>query len=91
MSEQHVEHASHGYKGYWIAWAILLVLTLVMINIHDRKVLLAGIAIKSFIISLWFMHLKFEKRWLIASVGAGFVFALLLFFFVHFDAQLGAL
>jgi caa(3)-type oxidase subunit IV len=62
-----------------------------MINIHNRSVLLAGIGIKSFVICLWFMHLKFEKRWLIASVAAGFVFALALFFFVHFDAQLGSL
>jgi len=90
MSEQHVDHASHGYKGYWIAWGILLVLTLVMINIHSRAVLLAGIGLKSVIISLWFMHLKFEKKWLIASVAAGFGFALLLFFLVHFDAHLAA-
>ena len=89
MSEQHAEHASHGYKGYWMAWLLLLILTVVMISIHNKTVLLAGITVKSIVICMFFMHLKFERKMLVASVALGFIAVFALFYIIHFDAQLG--
>ena len=54
-------HGGMTYRGYWIAWGILLVLTVLMVTIANPVVILAGIAVKATIISLWFMHLKFER------------------------------
>jgi len=87
----HSHGAGHGhapsYRGYWIAWFILLILTVVMIKIHNRNVLLAGIGIKSCIIGWWFMHLKHEARalvWTVVLGGLGFV--LFLFYLMYFEA-----
>ncbi len=91
MSEQHAEHASHGYKGYWMAWLLLLILTVVMISIHNKTVLLAGITVKSIVICMFFMHLKFERKMLVWSVALGFIAVFALFYIIHFDAQLGRL
>ncbi len=57
-SSQHVP----GYAGYWIAWLVLLAVTLVMISIKTPGILLAGIGVKAGIIALFFMHLRQEKR-----------------------------
>ncbi|MCE9583826.1 MAG: hypothetical protein K8T20_15190 [Planctomycetes bacterium] len=87
MSESSAAHGTSSYKTYWAAWCVLLILTVIMISVHDRRVLLCGIGVKSLIIGAWFMHLKHESRILITSVLGGFLFALLLFFLMHFDAQ----
>jgi caa(3)-type oxidase subunit IV len=91
MAETSASHGTTGYKVYWAAWGVLLVLTILMISIHDRRVLLCGIGLKSLIICAWFMHLKHESRILITSVAVGFAFALLLFFLIHFDAKFATL
>ena len=82
--------AAHGvasYKTYWFAWLLLLILTVLMVQIHNKALLLTGIGIKSVIICMWFMHLKHESKLLVFSVGLGFAFAVFLFFLIHFDAQ----
>ena len=72
-------HAPASYRSYWIAWLILLGLTLIMVTMSHPAVLLAGIAVKSSLIALWFMHLRWEPRmvWAIAAFGA----CCLLFFY----------
>ncbi len=59
MMEGHVQAT---YRSYWIAWAVLLAITLLMVLTGRPAVLLAGIAVKAAIIALWFMHLKWERR-----------------------------
>ncbi len=83
MSEAATAHGAIGYRGYWIAWVLLLLLTVAMVSITNPTVIVAGIAIKATIISLWFMHLKFERISLAVVVIActmltlGVLFALL--------------
>ncbi|KAF0246742.1 MAG: hypothetical protein FD180_413 [Planctomycetota bacterium] len=86
MSDTHAAHVEASYRSYWIAWAILLVLTLVMISISTKAFLIGGILLKSVIIGAWFMHLKHERAILIWSVVAGILFAGFLFLVIHFDA-----
>jgi hypothetical protein len=66
------EHALP-YRTYWIAWLVLLAMTVAMIAMSHPGVLLAGIGLKSAIIALWFMHLKWERGFLAASVAVGIV------------------
>ena len=61
-------HAGSGYKSYWAIWVVLLVLTVVMLKVSHQGLIIAGIAIKSGLIAMWFMHLKFEKTGLIWAV-----------------------
>ncbi len=61
MSEATAAHGAIGYRGYWIAWILLLLLTVAMVSVTSPALIVAGIAIKATIISLWFMHLKFER------------------------------
>ncbi len=68
MSDAAAVHGETSYKGYWIAWVILLVLTVTMVAVSSPAIILAGIAIKATIISLWFMHLKFERMSLMLTV-----------------------
>lgn len=89
MSEAHAVHVEASYRSYWVAWLILLGITVAMLLVGNRMLLMAGITLKSVIIGGWFMHLKHEKPTLIWSVVIGFLFALFLFFLIHFDARLG--
>ena len=69
-----------GYKTYWTAWAVLLVITLVMLFLTNPFVLLLGIGIKAAIICFWFMHLKHESWDLTLTVILGcFITAFILF------------
>lgn len=54
-------HAAVPYRTYWIAWVVLLGITLLMVLVTHRAVLLAGIVVKATIIALWFMHLRYER------------------------------
>lgn len=56
------------YRPYWIAWGILLGLTLAMLLIGNPYLLIAGMTVKATIIVLWFMHLRHEKTDFIAYV-----------------------
>ena len=67
------------YKMYWTIWAVLLVLTLVMIGVETLS-LPSGIAIlilvgammtKATLITGWFMHLKFETRFIMLCLVLG--------------------
>ncbi len=80
--------AAHPYRGYWIIWAVLLTVTLLMIAIEGAGLpaslavvlLLFGSAIKATLIIFYYMHLKFEHLSLILTVLVGlFVTAILMF------------
>ena len=59
------------YRTYWIAWAVLLVITLAMVFIGSKPVLAGGMLVKATIISLLYMHLKFERMGLVLTVVLG--------------------
>jgi cytochrome c oxidase subunit IV len=59
------------YKSYWLAWFCLFLITLAMVFIGSKPVLAIGMMVKALIIALFFMHLAFEKKSLIYSVGVG--------------------
>ena len=63
-----------GYGGYWIAWGVLLAITVGMLALGQPAVLLAGIACKAAIIVGWFMHLRAE-RWDFAAIMLVAIFA----------------
>jgi cytochrome c oxidase subunit IV len=67
MSQSH----SPSYKTYWIAWAVLLVITLAMVFIGHKPVLAGGMVLKAAIIAFLYMHLKFERMGLILTVVLG--------------------
>jgi cytochrome c oxidase subunit 4 len=93
MSES--EHsASHGYKGYWMIWVVLLVATVTMIFIGESQMstalqvvlLLMGSSIKATLIIFFYMHLRFEKMGLTMIVMVGiFVTSLLMFAIPAYD------
>ncbi|HJP02254.1 MAG TPA: hypothetical protein QF764_10840 [Planctomycetota bacterium] len=65
------EKATHSYGSYWIAWFVLLLITLAMVFIGSKPVLAGGMIVKAAIIALFFMHLAFEKKSLIYTVLIG--------------------
>jgi cytochrome c oxidase subunit 4 len=80
------------YRMYWTIWVVLLVLTLIMIGVEALS-LPSGIAIlilvgammtKATLIAGWFMHLKFETRFimLVLVLGTLVTAAFLLFLLV---------
>jgi 4-hydroxybenzoate polyprenyltransferase len=87
MSESTAAHGEVSYTGYWIAWAILLVLTVAMIAVANPTAIVVGIVIKASIIALWFMHLKFERISLgVVIAVASIVTTLVLFGLIAVDA-----
>ncbi len=74
------ETLDRSYRPYWIAWGILLALTLVMIGVANPPVLIAGMALKASIIALWFMHLRHEKPLLVAVVALALLGTTLILF-----------
>lgn len=86
--------AAHPYRGYWILWAVLLTVTLLMIGIEGASLptalavvlLLLGSAVKATLIIFYYMHLKFEHMQLILTVLVGlFVTAILMFVLPAYD------
>ncbi len=86
------------YRVYWIAWGILLVLTVVMTVTEGSglpraaviAVILGAMATKVTLIGGWYMHLKFERAALIACVvGGTFATGAVLFFLLIPDGLAG--
>jgi cytochrome c oxidase subunit IV len=80
---------------YWVTWAALLGLTLVMLwadNAALSRALFIGVVVsamvvKAFMIASRFMHLEYEQRALVGTVIVGlFVTALVLFVLIVPDA-----
>jgi caa(3)-type oxidase subunit IV len=66
-------------RGYWTIWLALLVLTIVMIAIEAMAlptgltilVLAGAMLTKATLIVGWFMHLKFETRFVMLCIVLG--------------------
>ena len=80
---------------YWVTWAALLGLTLVMLwadNAALSRALFIGVVVsammvKAFMIASRFMHLEYEQRALVGTVVVGlFITALVLFVLIVPDA-----
>ena len=92
---EHVQQAgSHGYKGYWLIWIVLLTVTVTMIFIGESTIpqayqavmLLIGSSIKATLIIFIYMHLRFERFGLILIVLVGiFVTGILMFVIPAYD------
>ena len=54
-------HASPHYGVYWKAWLVLLVITVLMVFTANPTILILGMTVKAGIITLWFMHLRYER------------------------------
>ncbi len=67
------------YKVYWSIWVVLLVLTLIMIGVEALSlpagigvlVLVGAMMTKATLITGWFMHLKFETRFIMLVLVLG--------------------
>ena len=76
------------YRSYWIAWVVLLILTLAMVFIGSPAVLIAGMAIKAAIIVFWYMHLRFERMsFVMIILIAIFATSLVLFYLIAPDGK----
>lgn len=69
-----------GIRAYWVAWLVLLVVTIGMIGVSHPALLILGIAIKASVIALWFMHLRYEALALAVGVVVSILFTGLLLF-----------
>jgi len=94
MSTHAESVGSHDYKGYWLLWIVLLVITVTMIFIGDSQLskapqailLLLGASLKASLIIFFYMHLRFENRNLILVVLLGiFLTGILMFVVPAFD------
>ena len=83
-----------GYKGYWITWGIMLVITAIMLAADSLPwskfavvgLLLVAMLVKVSLIGGEFMHLRLEKPALIWAVaGAILFFSAFLFILIAFD------
>ena len=84
------------YRTYWVAWVILLALTLMMVLVEAAGlprvfivlILVGAMLTKATLIGGWFMHLRFERAALVVSlVGATLATAAALFFLLVPDGM----
>jgi len=59
------------YRTYWIAWLVLLLLTVSMVFIGAKPVMVGGMLVKASIITLLYMHLMPARRRLVWTVLLG--------------------
>jgi len=67
------------YRTYWTTWGVLLVLTMVMIVLDQAGLprstflvlVLLAMGMKACLIAAYFMHLRFERPFLVLAVVIG--------------------
>jgi len=67
------------FRTYWVAWGVLLLLTLAMLVVESANMtkllgvlfLLTAMVFKATIIGGWFMHLRFERRSIVIPLVLG--------------------
>jgi caa(3)-type oxidase subunit IV len=67
------------YRSYWVTWTILLTLTIIMVALDQAglprsaflAVVLVAMAAKACLIGAYFMHLRFERPFLVLGVAIG--------------------
>ncbi len=81
---------------YWMAWGLLLALTMGMLVTSFISIptavlvamLLVGMMVKASVICAYFMHLRFEQRSLVIMVVLSIVLTLIvLFWLISYDAK----
>ena len=89
-----VEKHTTSYKTYWVAWGLLLTLTLAMLLVEATQFprllavffLLTAMLFKGGIIAAWFMHLRFERRTIVLPLVLGALLtAIVLFGLISID------
>ena len=92
--EDPLEDHKTSFKTYWVAWGVLLLLTLAMLVVESANLtkvlgiifLLAAMVFKASIIGGWFMHLRFERRSIVIPLVLGtLITALVLFGLIAVD------
>jgi caa(3)-type oxidase subunit IV len=84
------------YRTYWIAWGVLLALTVTMVAL-DRAplphgtfvaLMLSAMLVKASLIAAYFMHLRFERWPLVMAVVLGLpINAAILYILIAPDAR----
>jgi cytochrome c oxidase subunit IV len=67
------------YRTYWIAWGVLLALTLTMVILDQAPLprttfvllMLGAMLVKATVIAAYFMHLRFERWALVLGIVLG--------------------
>jgi cytochrome c oxidase subunit 4 len=84
------------YRTYWIAWTVLLALTLTMVVLDRAPVphhafvalMLTAMLVKAAIIAAYFMHLRFERWTLVLAIMLGLpINAAILYILIAPDAR----
>jgi cytochrome c oxidase subunit 4 len=81
------EAASHrdvNYIAIWVVLVVALVVSLALAFLEQRRVaatiILALATVKAFLVLSYYMHLKFEPRFIAVTVAAGILCMAILFF-----------
>lgn len=91
--------AATSERTYWVSWATLLVLTVIMLLLEGSgfprgaAVLFLAVAmlIKATVIAGWFMHLRFERLALVVSIVASTLATAAVLFFLLIPDGVGML
>jgi cytochrome c oxidase subunit 4 len=84
------------YRTYWIAWAVLLTLTVTMVVLDQTampsrvliSIMLAAMLVKAAVIAAYFMHLRFERWTLVLGIVLGLpINAAILYILIVPDAR----
>jgi cytochrome c oxidase subunit 4 len=84
------------YRTYWIAWAVLLALTVTMVVLDQMSIppralisiMLAAMIVKAAVIAAYFMHLRFERWTLVLGIVLGLpINAAILYVLIAPDAR----
>lgn len=84
------------YRTYWIAWGVLLALTVTMVVLDQAPLphttfivlMLSAMLVKATVIAAFFMHLRFERWALVLAVVLGLpINAAILYVLIAPDAQ----
>ena len=84
------------YRTYWIAWGVLLALTVTMVGLDQAPLphrtfvalMLGAMALKATLIAAYFMHLRFERWALVLGIALGLpINAAILYILIVPDAR----
>lgn len=86
-------------RVYWVAWGTLLVLTVIMLLLESSDFprgaavlfLVTAMLIKATVIAGWFMHLRYERLALVASIVASTLATAAVLFFLLLPDGVGML
>lgn len=87
-----MEHSSPGLRTYFLVYIALILMLVLTVAIAEQHLGAFGIvtamviaSIKAILVLLYFMHLRYSSRLIWVFAVAGFVWLLILFFYVLTD------